>query len=71
MKEKSQFDKMKEFQKSRFDEMNEFQKKQYLLDVQIDKLIEKIPAEYQEDLHGIIKLFQEKENNLRDNLSNI
>lgn len=69
MKEKSQFDKMKEFQKSRFDEMNEFQKKQYLLNVQIDKLIGKIPAEYQEDMQKLLSLFEEKENNLRDNLN--
>lgn len=58
-------------EKSQFDKMNDYTKKQYLLDVQIDKLIEKIPQEYQEDMQKLLSLFNEKQNNLRDNISNI
>ena len=62
---------LNEYQKTQSEKMNEYQKKQYFLTIQIDRLIDKIPLEYQEDLHEIIKLLQEKEDNSISELKNI
>ena len=62
---------LNEYQKTQSEKMNEYQKKQYFLTIQIDRLIDKIPLEYQEDLHEIIKLLQEKEDNSISEVKNI